>query len=38
MAEGNRKVEEGTYKVDKVEGQIAEEEAIMATLGELDCH
>jgi hypothetical protein len=33
MAEGNRKIEEGTYKVNKVEGRIAKEEAIMVTLG-----
>jgi hypothetical protein len=37
VAEGNRKVEEGTYKV-KVEGRIAKEEAITAILGELDRH
>jgi hypothetical protein len=35
MAEGNRKVEEDTYKV-KVEGRIAKEEAITATLVESD--
>jgi hypothetical protein len=35
MAEGNHKVEEDTYKV-KVEGRIAKEEAITATLVELD--
>jgi hypothetical protein len=35
MAEGNRKVEESTYKV-KVEGRTTKEEAITAMLGELD--
>jgi len=35
MAEGNYKVEEGTYKV-KVKGRIAKEEAIAVILGELD--
>jgi hypothetical protein len=35
MAEGNHKVEEDTYKV-KVEGRIAKEEAIAATLVESD--
>jgi hypothetical protein len=38
MAEGTRKVEEGTCKVDEVEGRIAKEEAIAATLGESDHH
>jgi hypothetical protein len=38
VAEGTRKVKEGTCKVNKVEGQTAKEEAIMATLGELDYH
>jgi hypothetical protein len=38
MAEGTYKVEEGTCKVNKVKGRIAKEEAIMATLGELDRH
>jgi hypothetical protein len=37
MAEGNYKVEEGTYKV-KVKGRIAKEEAIAAMLRELDRH
>jgi hypothetical protein len=35
VVEGTYKVKEGTYKV-KVEGCIAKEEAIAATLGELD--
>jgi hypothetical protein len=35
--EGNRKVEEGTCKVD-VESRTAEEEAIAATLGESERH
>jgi hypothetical protein len=37
VAEGNHKVKEGTYKI-KVKGRIAKEEAITATLGELDYH
>jgi hypothetical protein len=37
VVEGNHKVEEDTYKV-KVEGRIAKEEAIAATLVELDHH
>jgi hypothetical protein len=38
MAEGTYKVEEGIYKVNKVEGRIAKEEAIIVILGESDCH
>jgi hypothetical protein len=36
IAEDNRKVKDGTYKSDKVEGRIAKKEAIAATLGESD--
>ena len=36
IAKSTHKVEEGTYKVNKIKGQTAKEEAIIATLRESD--